>query len=177
MFTNIFCTAAIIYRLISVGGWIKALKTYRGILEIFIESAILYTTIYLIQIGLNVYATYFSPTWDERYFYVQSLCNVITVRPFPLIAQTILTNWPSQAVAPTLIIARVSAGHTRPNYSWSSTSTPRMRSTIRSLQGSIQFVRPITFNSSIVDMERNTQAQDSSSSLGVEHVLKEETKA
>lgn len=81
LFTNIFCTAAIIQRLVSVGGWAKALKTYRGVMEIFVESAILYTTAYFTQIGMSVYATYFSPTWDTRYFYVHSLCNVITVRP------------------------------------------------------------------------------------------------
>lgn len=79
VFTNIFCTVSIIYRIITLSGYAKALKTYHGILEILVESALLYTVIYLIQIGLRVYGTYFASRWDPRFLYGQSLTNVITV--------------------------------------------------------------------------------------------------
>lgn len=69
VFTNVFCTVAIIYRLLTVTGFMKALKTYHGLLEILVESAILYTSIYLIQIGLYVHTSYFTEEWDQRTFY------------------------------------------------------------------------------------------------------------
>ena len=79
VFTNIYCTSAIIYGIVSLNGFIKAFRTYHGILEILIESAIMYTAIYLVQIGLDVYTTYFTTKWDTRYFYAQALATVITV--------------------------------------------------------------------------------------------------
>lgn len=84
VFTNIFCTVSIIYRILTLSGYAKALKTYHGILEILVESALLYTVIYLIQIGLRVYGTYFASRWDPRFLYGQSLTNVITVCVFLL---------------------------------------------------------------------------------------------
>lgn len=77
--TNIFCTVAIIIRLLRISGFNKAFKTYRGILEVLIESAILYTSIYLIYIGLEVYTTYITDEWDVRSYYAESLANVVTV--------------------------------------------------------------------------------------------------
>ena len=79
VFTNVFCTGAIIFRILRVTGLTKSLKTYQGILEIVIESAILYTLIYLIYIGLDVYTIYFTDKWDVRYYYPESLAHVITV--------------------------------------------------------------------------------------------------
>lgn len=80
VFTNVFCTVAIIFRILSVNGFTKSLKTYHGILEILIESAILYTSVYLIYIGMEVYTTYVTSEWDVRLYYPESLANVITVR-------------------------------------------------------------------------------------------------
>ena len=80
VFTNIFCTFAIIHRFISISGFSKSFKTYHGILEIVIESSVLYTSIYLIQIGLYVYSMYFADECNLRFYYAEALANVVTVR-------------------------------------------------------------------------------------------------
>lgn len=77
--TNIYCTTAIICRIISVSGWRKSLKTYHGLLEILIESSILYTAIYMIRIGLNIHTQYFTEYLDERVRFAEALGHAITV--------------------------------------------------------------------------------------------------
>lgn len=77
--TNIFCTGAIVYRLIRVSGWRKAAKTYHRIVEILIESSILYTAVYMIRIGLEIHGQYFTKELDERLRYAQALGYSITV--------------------------------------------------------------------------------------------------
>ena len=77
--TNIFCTTAIVYRPIRVSGWRKAAKTYHRIVEILIESSILYTAIYVIRIGLQIRSQYFTNKVDERLRYAQALGYSITV--------------------------------------------------------------------------------------------------
>ena len=77
--TNIFCTSAIVYRPIRVSGWRKAAKTYHRIVEILIESSILYTTIYVIRIGLHIHTQYFTEELDNRVYFAQALVYSITV--------------------------------------------------------------------------------------------------
>lgn len=81
VFTNVFCTLVIIFRIVSVAGLAKSLRTYRGIIEILVESALLYTTVYLCEIGLEVHAQYFLPAskLDERSLYFQGLLTPVTV--------------------------------------------------------------------------------------------------
>ncbi|KAF8990095.1 hypothetical protein BDZ89DRAFT_1087269, partial [Hymenopellis radicata] len=75
------------------------LKTYRGIIEILVESAAMYAIIYIAL--LIAYAYHHD-------------CQ------------------PYLGIAPTLIIARVMAGQSRPNDSWSRPSLPHMRSDVLS---------------------------------------------
>lgn len=77
--TNVFCTAAIICRIASVSGWRKSLKTYRGLIEILIESSVLYTAIYMIKIGLQVHTQYFTEELDERVAFAHAVGFSITV--------------------------------------------------------------------------------------------------
>ena len=77
--TNIFCTTAIICRIVVVSGWRKSLKTYRGLMEILVESSILYTAIYMITIGLNIHTQYFTEKLDERVQFAEALGYSITV--------------------------------------------------------------------------------------------------
>ena len=77
--TNIFCTSAIVYRPIRVSEWRKAAKTYHRIVEILIESSILYTTIYVIRIGLHIHTQYFTEELDNRDNFAQALGYSITV--------------------------------------------------------------------------------------------------
>ena len=76
--TNIFCTTAIVYRPIRVSGWRKAAKTYHRIVEILIESSILYTAIYVIRIGLHIHTQYFTKELDERVIFARALGFSIT---------------------------------------------------------------------------------------------------
>ena len=77
--TNIYCTTSIIYRVIGVDGWRKSLKTYRRLTEILIESSVLYTAIYVMRIGLQIYTQYFTERVDERARFAQALAYSITV--------------------------------------------------------------------------------------------------
>ena len=62
-----------------------------------------------------------------------------------------------QGIAPTLIIARVAAGHARPDDSWTRTSLPHLRTTMQSFAESMHFVRPAGRNDTTdIDLERST---------------------
>jgi len=92
--TTIFCTCAIIYRIAQVGS----LGAYRGIIEIIIESSFLYAVATLFALLAYIYSgpasEYASAFWTS--------CT---------------------GIAPTLVVARVSAGHARPNQTWTSRTT------------------------------------------------------
>lgn len=81
VFTNIFCTTAIVYRPLRVSGWRKLPKarTYSRIMETLIESSFLYTAIYVIRIGLQIHTQYFTKEVDERVRFAQALGYSITV--------------------------------------------------------------------------------------------------
>ncbi|KAF8919592.1 hypothetical protein CPB85DRAFT_815697 [Mucidula mucida] len=120
--TNTITTGLIIFRIISVTGT-KKVRTYRGIIEIFVESAFMYAVIYIIYIAVLVQA-FHSTNVDQTPIYVIDVANVITV------------------IAPTLIIARSVSGEGKPDDSWASTSLPHMRSGRRNISQSIRFAKP-----------------------------------
>lgn len=66
-------------RIVTVSGWRKSLKTYRGLMEILIESSLLYTAIYMIRVGLEIHTQYFTQELDERLQFAQALVFTITV--------------------------------------------------------------------------------------------------
>ncbi|KAF8070010.1 hypothetical protein FPV67DRAFT_996194 [Lyophyllum atratum] len=89
--TTIFCTGAIIYRVVQVGG----LRPYRGLIEILIESSALYC--------------------------VATIFALVSYLHSALVYEYAFTFWiPVTGIAPTLVIARVAAGHARPNEIWMS---------------------------------------------------------
>ncbi|KAF8917205.1 hypothetical protein CPB85DRAFT_1286486 [Mucidula mucida] len=100
LFTNLFCTSAIIFRIIRLTGLSRAFRTYHGIIEILSESALLYTVIYTVYIGMYIHDTSSGAEFAQCYSYPATLLGPIT------------------GIAPALIIARVAAGHSRPNDSW-----------------------------------------------------------
>ncbi|KAK0445281.1 uncharacterized protein EV420DRAFT_1768027 [Desarmillaria tabescens] len=95
--TTLWCTALIVYRILSVGqtnnGIRGALGIYRHIIEVLVESSTLYSICLILYV-----ANFACNTWGEDYV------EVIT-----LIAR---------GIAPTLLIGRVAAGHARPDDSW-----------------------------------------------------------
>ncbi len=108
--TTLMCTLLIVYRILSVGGIKAGLRTYRGVVEVIVESAALYSTILIIYISLNarnelctVYADVISASIKVGY----------------RLLRLGKANEPdTQGIAPTLLIGRVAAGHARPNDSW-----------------------------------------------------------
>ncbi|KAF9007708.1 hypothetical protein BDZ89DRAFT_1168458 [Hymenopellis radicata] len=119
--TNSLCTVLILFRIVRVSGLGASLKTYRGIIEILVESAAMYAIIYIAL--LIVYACQF-----------YTGAAVENGRPYAAVISDSITG-----IAPTLIIARVMAGQSRPDDSWSRPSLPHMRSNVLSSTESLQF--------------------------------------
>ncbi|KAK0471806.1 hypothetical protein IW261DRAFT_1611919 [Armillaria novae-zelandiae] len=93
MATTILCTLLIIYRIITVSHAGMGIRTFRGIIEIIVESAFIYSTALLVYIVLIACDSYGGQYID------------------------ILAAF-ARGIAPTLIVGRVAAGHTRPDESW-----------------------------------------------------------
>ncbi|KAF9019361.1 hypothetical protein BDZ89DRAFT_1208203 [Hymenopellis radicata] len=89
LITNLLTTFLIIFRILSVGG-LKTIRTYRGIIEVLVESAFLYSATYTILLALSVHDGYAAP-YDSNW-YLFALLNAVT------------------AAAPTMIIGRTMAG-------------------------------------------------------------------
>ncbi|PBK63363.1 hypothetical protein ARMSODRAFT_541034 [Armillaria solidipes] len=94
--TNILCTALIVGRIVYVArghrGVMGSIRTYRGVLEIVVESAALYSTTFVVLMILY-------PLEGNEYMYPQALIFSVT------------------GIAPTLIILRVASGQARPEES------------------------------------------------------------
>ncbi|KAK0232046.1 hypothetical protein EDD85DRAFT_846249 [Armillaria nabsnona] len=94
--TNILCTALIVTRIIYVArghrGIMGGIRTYRGVLEILVESAALYSITFVVLMILY-------PLKGNGYLYPQALVLLVT------------------GIAPTLIILRAASGQGRPKES------------------------------------------------------------
>ncbi|KAK0232047.1 hypothetical protein EDD85DRAFT_98935 [Armillaria nabsnona] len=94
--TNILCTALIVARIIYVArrqrGIMGGIRTYRGVIEIVVESATLYSAMFLVFMILYLLE-------GNGYMYPQALVYPVT------------------CIAPTLIIFRVASGQGRPEES------------------------------------------------------------
>ncbi|KAK0192006.1 hypothetical protein F5146DRAFT_1038001 [Armillaria mellea] len=94
--TNILCTVLIVARIVYVArghrGIIGGIRTYRGVLEILVESAALYSLTFIVFMILY-------PLGGNGYMYPQAL------------------SFPVTGIAPTLIILRVASGLARPDES------------------------------------------------------------
>ncbi|KAG6828893.1 hypothetical protein H0H92_006399 [Tricholoma furcatifolium] len=97
--TTVYCTAAIVYRVVLVGRYSRAgyrLRSYRGVIEIIIESSALYFIATLFALVAYVCS---GPASE----YASAFWTSVT------------------GIAPTLVIARVAAGDARPNQTWNDT--------------------------------------------------------
>ncbi|KAF9021344.1 hypothetical protein BDZ89DRAFT_1163821 [Hymenopellis radicata] len=106
--TNILCTGSIVLRIIYINGKIR---TYRGIIEILVESAMLYSITYITYIAVYAYA-YNDVHYNESHFYPGAMLSAVT------------------GISPTLIIARVASGRARPDDSWRKDTTSNVLSTL-----------------------------------------------
>ncbi|KAK0215595.1 hypothetical protein IW262DRAFT_1299841 [Armillaria fumosa] len=138
--TNILCTALIVGRILYVArgqhGIIGGIRTYRGVLEIVVESAALYSITFVVLMILYALGS-------DAYIYPLLLCYPIT------------------AIAPTLIVLRVTLGQARPEESSQETQSSlyfqtSRRSTIETvmeegeedtMQGNPEGTTPVLFGS------------------------------
>ncbi|SJL10881.1 uncharacterized protein ARMOST_14276 [Armillaria ostoyae] len=93
--TTLLCTLLIIYRIVTVAGGKHGagLRSYRGVVEVIVESAALYS------VSTVVYMAFVAR--DEL---TGAYPNVI--------------NASIKGIAPTLIVGRVASGHARPDDTW-----------------------------------------------------------
>lgn len=91
--TTLMCTLLIMYRILSVRGIKVGLRTYRGVVEVIVESAALYSIALIIYISL-------------------AARNELSGGYVDVITSSI------KGIAPTLLVGRVAAGHSRPNDTW-----------------------------------------------------------
>ncbi|SJL12706.1 uncharacterized protein ARMOST_16137 [Armillaria ostoyae] len=100
--TNILCTALIVARIVHVArghrGIMGGIRTHRGVIEILVESAALYSVIYVVLMILY-------PFDGTGYMYPETLVYPVT------------------GIAPTLIVLRVASGQGRPEESSHSTQS------------------------------------------------------
>ncbi|KAG6864964.1 hypothetical protein C0991_005913 [Blastosporella zonata] len=102
--TTLYCTTAIVYRIVLVGRYSRVgyrLRSYRGAIEILVESSMLYFIATLF--ALVAYIT--NPSASE---YASAFWTSVTVCL-------------KAGIAPTLVVARVAAGEARPNQTWNDT--------------------------------------------------------
>ncbi|KAK0472542.1 hypothetical protein IW261DRAFT_1570898 [Armillaria novae-zelandiae] len=110
MVTTIFCTFLIIYRVVTVsrglGGITVGIRSYRGVIEILVESALIYSVSLLVYVIL-----------------------VARESPGGPYADVIASS--ARGIAPTLIVGRVAAGHARPDESWNGSIVSTEESSLR----------------------------------------------
>ncbi|KAK0196981.1 hypothetical protein F5146DRAFT_1013617 [Armillaria mellea] len=102
--TTLLCTVLIVYRIVSVSGaeYASGIRTYRGAIEVVVESAALFSVSLIIYVALVAH-------------------NSVADDYLDVIAAAF------RGIAPTLIVGRVASGHARPDHSWKEialTATP-----------------------------------------------------
>ncbi|SJK99190.1 uncharacterized protein ARMOST_02480 [Armillaria ostoyae] len=101
--TTMICTILIICRIfISGSASHGGMQVYRGVIEILVESALLYSTTLFVYTGLVARN-------NTGGSYVEIVAAV------------------ARGIAPTLLVGRVAAGHARPNDSWAASSASSLR--------------------------------------------------
>ncbi|KAK0240007.1 hypothetical protein EDD85DRAFT_470865 [Armillaria nabsnona] len=97
--TTLLCTVLIVYRIVSVGGaqYASGIRTYRGAIEVVVESAALFSVSLIIYVALVAH-------------------NSVADDYLDVIAAAF------RGIAPTLIVGRVASGQARPDHSWRETA-------------------------------------------------------
>ncbi|PBK90554.1 hypothetical protein ARMGADRAFT_1111903 [Armillaria gallica] len=98
MATLLWCTILIIYRILSVGGAAGRMRVYQRLIEMLVESALLYSAVIVVLLVFEVRN-------ETSGAYVEEVAIAI------------------RAIAPTILVGRVAAGHARPDDSWSGSTT------------------------------------------------------
>ncbi len=91
---NISTTSLIIFRILSVGG-LKAVRTYRGIIEVLVESAFLYSATYIVFLATFLSdrnAPVVTNSFRNSNWYMTGIISAITVRFSLPVGRVHLTN-------------------------------------------------------------------------------------
>ncbi|KAG7447941.1 uncharacterized protein BT62DRAFT_1074475 [Guyanagaster necrorhizus] len=97
--TTLLCTILIVYRIVSIGGarYASGIRTYRGAIEVVVESAALFSASLIVYVALVA-----------RNNVADDYLDVIAAA--------------FRGIAPTLMVGRVASGHARPDDSWKETA-------------------------------------------------------
>ncbi|KAK0467475.1 hypothetical protein IW261DRAFT_1598210 [Armillaria novae-zelandiae] len=98
MATLLWCTTLIIYRIVRVGGVAGRTRVYQRLIEMLVESALLYSAVIVALLVFEVHN-------DEVGVCLEVMAIAI------------------RGIAPTILVGRIAAGHARPDDSWSGSST------------------------------------------------------
>ncbi|KAK0209813.1 hypothetical protein IW262DRAFT_1527878 [Armillaria fumosa] len=132
--TTLMCTLLIVYRILSVGGIKAGLRTYRGVVEVIVESAALYSIALIIYISLIV-----------RNELCGGYADIITAS--------------IKGIAPALV-GRVAAGHARPNDTWKESRMSSLRFD-HTARAQISAISGISVTRSVVlSVEENSSGGD-----------------
>ncbi|KAK0203795.1 hypothetical protein DFS33DRAFT_1274937 [Desarmillaria ectypa] len=97
--TTIWCTALIIYRILTVGrasdGMGGGIGVYRNVIEVLVESSALYSVFLILLVAFEACG---GPDWPG--YYVNVMAGI------------------ARGIAPTLLVGRVAVGHARSDDSW-----------------------------------------------------------
>ncbi|KAK0221109.1 hypothetical protein EDD85DRAFT_1028369 [Armillaria nabsnona] len=96
--TLLWCTILIIYRILSVASAAGRIGVYQRLIEMLVESALLYSAVIVVLLVFEVRN-------ETSGAYVEEVAIAI------------------RAIAPTILVGRVAAGHARPDNSWSGSTT------------------------------------------------------
>ncbi|KAF9026914.1 hypothetical protein BDZ89DRAFT_1067247 [Hymenopellis radicata] len=140
--TNSLCTFLILFRIMKVKGVGASLRTYRGIIEILVESAAMYSAIYIALLGVHAYETY------------SHNVAIMAIHTYPQLLSVSITG-----IAPTLIITRVMAGKSCRDDSWQQSSLPHAGRNMRSVIGSLRFASAPNHATRMTTMELDLETQ------------------
>ncbi len=130
--TLLWCTVFIVYRILRVDGAAGRMGIYQRVIEMLVESALLYSAMIVALLVLEVHN-------EIAAVYAKELAS--TIRVCLIRFQVYLCQYFFQGMAPTILVGRVAVGHARPDDSWSentSTSSLQFRSHSSSQSNSLE---------------------------------------
>ncbi|SJK98367.1 uncharacterized protein ARMOST_01632 [Armillaria ostoyae] len=143
--TTLWCTVLIIYRILTVAGVKRGgggrLRVYQHFIEVFVESSALYSISLLVYLALTIRG-------DFRLGYLDAITGI------------------ARGVAPTLLIGRAAAGHTRPKDDCDESEMSTIRFRTSSELGTTSFQESTT-ESVGLDMDIEAQQEQSDELVAV----------
>jgi hypothetical protein len=119
----VITTLLIVYRIVRLGSFANS-SPHKNVIEIVVESALLYSLALILFLPLYVQVDLHLNFMSE---YLKRVVVGMTVSSYSTTSLTLLI-YGKQGIAPTLIVARVAMGVARPSTSWSQYSNSQTES-------------------------------------------------